>query len=316
MGQKKSGSLLLGGDRIFWLLSAQFECKNENICYSRVSCGIGRAITMDILWAIAKTIRPRQWLKNIALFAPITFSGLLFNDGLFLIVAQAVVVFTILASGVYIFNDLLDYQADRLHPFKKKRPIASGELPVPMAILTMITGLTVGLYWATKINVFFFWACLTYIVIQAAYTLWLKRIPIIDVITIASGYILRVYAGGLAIGAHMDVWFLLTVVSASLFSTATWLTYALFSFNHPSIIPKGRVLTLMADLPLTLVSAKLMMITTPFVIYGVMLYLLLIYERNEGESPERIVLSDKPILITVMIWGALVIGLIYYVGAN
>ena len=311
---------------------------------------------MDILWAILKTIRPRQWLKNIALFAPITFSGLLFNDDLFLIVAQAVVVFTILASSVYIFNDLLDYQADRLHPFKKKRPIASGELPVPMAILTMITGLTVGLYWATKINVFFFWACLTYIVIQAAYTLWLKRIPIIDVITIASGYILRVYAGGLAVGAHMDVWFLLTVVSASLFlavgkrrseltllkasasgqvratlkhytkslldiytamfSTATWLTYALFSFNHPSIIPKGRVLTLMADLPLTLVSAKLMMITTPFVIYGVMRYLLLIYERNEGESPERIILSDKPIMITAMIWGALVIGLIYYIGAN
>ena len=311
---------------------------------------------MDILWAILKTIRPRQWLKNIALFAPITFSGLLFNDGLFLIVAQAVVVFTILASSVYIFNDLLDYKADRLHPFKKKRPIASGELPVPMAILAMITGLAIGLYWATKINVFFFWACLTYLIVQAAYTLWLKRIPIIDVITIASGYILRVYAGGLAIGAHMDVWFLLTVVSASLFlavgkrrseltllkasatgqvratlkhyteslldiytamfSTATWLTYALFSFNHPPIIPKGRVLTLMADLPLTLVSAKLMMITTPFVIYGVMRYLLLIYERNEGESPERVILSDKPILITAMIWGALVIGLIYYVGAN
>ena len=156
---------------------------------------------------------------------------------------------------------------------------------------------------------------------------------------------------------HMDVWFLLTVISASLFlavgkrrseltllkaagdagqvratlkhyteslldiytgmfATATWLTYALFSFNHPPITPRGRVLTIMADLPLTLISSKLMMITTPFVIYGVMRYLQLVYEKNEGESPERVILSDKPVLITGLIWGALVIGLIYYIGAN
>ncbi len=310
---------------------------------------------MDILWELFKTTRPRQWLKSIALFAPITFSGLLFNDGFFWIVVESAVVFTILASSVYIFNDLLDLSADRLHPFKKKRPIASGKLPVPVAIFALITGLVVSLYWATNINIFFFWACITYLVIQILYTLWLKKVTIIDVITIAMGYILRVYAGGLVIGAHMDVWFLLTVVSASLFlavgkrrgeltllkaagsqvrvtlkhyteslldvytsmfATATWLAYALFSFNHPPIVPRGRVLTIMADLPRTLISAKLMMITTPFVIYGVMRYLQLIYERNEGESPERIVLSDKPIIATAIIWGTLVVGLLYYVGAN
>ena len=313
---------------------------------------------MDILWELFKTTRPRQWLKNIALFAPITFSGLLFNDGYFWIVFESVIIFTILASSVYVFNDLLDIKADRLHPFKKKRPIASGRLPVPVAVFGLITGLVVSLYWATMVNMFFFWACVTYLVIQILYTVWLKKITIIDVITIASGYIIRVYAGGLAIGAHMDVWFLLTVVSASLFlavgkrrseltllkaqaggtgqvratlkhyteslldiytsmfATATWLSYALFSFNHPAIVPKGGILTIMADLPRTLISAKLMMITTPFVIYGVMRYLQLIYERNEGESPERIILSDKPIIITAGIWGFLVVGLLYYVGAN
>jgi len=226
-----------------------------------------------------------------------------------------------------------------------------------MAVFALVTGFVVALYWASKINMFFFWACVTYVVIQFLYTIWLKKVTIIDVIVVASGYILRVYAGGLAIGAHMDVWFLLTVVSASLFlavgkrrgeltllkasagagqvratlkhyteslldiytsmfATATWLSYALFSFNHPVIIPRGRVLTIMADLPRTLISAKLMMITTPFVIYGVMRYLQLIYEKNEGESPERIILSDKPIMVTVVIWGMLVIGLLYYVGAN
>ncbi len=311
---------------------------------------------MDILWQLFKTTRPRQWLKNIALFAPITFSGLLFNEGFFGIVVQAVIVFTVLASSVYVFNDLLDLPTDKLHPFKKKRPIASGKLPIPIAVFAMLTGFIVALYWATKINMFFFWACITYLIIQVLYTVWFKKITIIDVITIASGYILRVYAGGLAIGAHMDVWLLLTVVSASLFlavgkrrseltllkasatgqiratlkhyteslldiytsmfATATWLTYALFSFNHPPIVPKGKVLTIMADLPRTLISAKLMMITTPFVIYGVMRYLQLIYEKNEGESPERIILSDKPLIITGVIWAFLVIGLLYYVGAN
>ncbi|OGD71066.1 hypothetical protein A3A84_00910 [Candidatus Collierbacteria bacterium RIFCSPLOWO2_01_FULL_50_23] len=312
---------------------------------------------MDILWQLFKTTRPRQWLKNIALFAPITFSGLLFNDGFFWIVTQAVIIFTVLASSVYIFNDLLDLPADRLHPFKKKRPIASGKLPISVAVSALAVGLVTSLYYATMINMFFFWACVTYLVIQILYTVWLKKITIIDVITIASGYILRVYAGGLAIGAHMDVWFLLTVVSASLFlavgkrrseltllkasagagqvratlkhyteslldiytsmfATATWLTYALFSFNHPPIIPTGKVLTFMADLPRTLISAKLMMITTPFVIYGVMRYLQLIYEKNEGESPERIIFSDKPIILTAAIWGGLVVGLLYYVGAN
>ena len=247
--------------------------------------------------------------------------------------------------------------ADRLHPFKKKRPIASGKLPISVAVSALAVGLVTSLYYATMINMFFFWACVTYLVIQILYTVWLKKITIIDVITIASGYILRVYAGGLAIGAHMDVWFLLTVVSASLFlavgkrrseltllkasagagqvratlkhyteslldiytsmfATATWLTYALFSFNHPPIIPTGKVLTFMADLPRTLISAKLMMITTPFVIYGVMRYLQLIYEKNEGESPERIIFSDKPIILTAAIWGGLVVGLLYYVGAN
>ncbi len=312
---------------------------------------------MDIFWQLFKTTRPRQWLKNIALFAPITFSGLLFNDGFFWVVVEAAAVFTVLASSVYIFNDLLDFSADQLHPFKKNRPLASGKLPVPVAVFWLVTGFVVALYWASKINMFFFWACVTYVVIQFLYTIWLKKVTIIDVIVVASGYILRVYAGGLAIGAHMDVWLLLTVVSASLFlavgkrrgeltllkasagagrvratlkhyteslldiytsmfATATWLSYALFSFNHPVIIPRGRVLTIMADLPRTLISAKLMMITTPFVIYGVMRYLQLIYEKNEGESPERIILSDKPIIVTVVVWGTLVIGLLYYVGAN
>ncbi len=310
---------------------------------------------MEIFISLLKTTRPRQWLKNFALAAALIFSGLLFAPGMLWQTILAMLSFTMLSGGVYIFNDLADIKADRLHPFKKNRPIAAGELPIPVAVVAMIFLVFVSLVLMHGLSYYLFLIGLAYLVIQIAYTGYLKRIPIVDVLMVASGYVLRVYGGAFAIEAHMDVWFLLTVISASLFlavgkrrgertlllgsgvtanvritlkrytdellnlytamfATATWLTYALFTFNQPRIIPRGRALTLMADLPRTLMSEKLLMINVPLVIYGVMRYLQLIYEKDEGESPERILLSDKPLMTTIAIWGALTIGLLYYVG--
>ena len=310
---------------------------------------------MEIFIALFKTTRPRQWLKNFALMAALVFSGLLYAPGMLWQTILAMMAFTLLSSGVYIFNDLVDIKADRLHPFKKKRPLAAGDLPIPIAITAAISFVFISLVWMQVLSYFLFLTGLTYLALQIAYTGYLKRIPIIDVLMVASGYVLRVYGGAFAIEAHMDVWFLLTVISASLFlavgkrrgertllegsgitanvrtplkrytddllnlyttmfATSTWLTYALFTFNQPRIIPRGRVLTLMAELPRTLISEKLLMITVPLVVYGVMRYLQLIYEKNEGESPERILLSDKPLMTTIAIWGVLTIGLLYFVG--
>lgn len=308
---------------------------------------------MDILLALVKTIRPRQWLKNVSLFAALVFSGLLYMPGYLLKVTEAIAIFSILASAVYIFNDIIDIEKDRAHPFKKKRPIAARKLPIWIGAVAMFGGWILGLAWAYQLNLFFFLTCVAYVTVQFAYTLWLKNIPIVDVLVVASSYVMRVYAGAFVINAHMDVWFMLTVVSAALFlaigkrrsemtlikgrgemqvrialrhyteqlidvytamfANATWLTYALFTFNHPRIIPVGKALTLMSDLPRTLMSEKLLMATTPLVIYGVMRYLQLIYERNEGESPERILLSDKPLIMTIVIWAVLTVGLLYYV---
>lgn len=308
---------------------------------------------MDIFWAILRTARPRQWLKNVALVAPIIFSGFLYWPGTIERVLAAIVVFIMLSSAVYIFNDLLDIEADRKHPFKQKRPIASGKLPIPVAALVMAILVVSGLYWAYMLNFFFFSVSMAYLILSGVlYTFWFKKEPILDVITIATGYILRVYAGAVVIEAHMNVWFLLTVVSISLFlavgkrrsemtllkgsgdtaavrvtlkryteqlldiytamfATATWLTYAIFTFNQPRIIFEGRVLTFMSILPRTFLSEKWLMITIPLVVYGVMRYLQLVYEKNEGESPERVLLGDKPLLFTVGLWGVLVVGLLY-----
>jgi len=310
---------------------------------------------MEILVALLRTVRPRQWLKNLALLAALVFSGSLFEVEMLVLVIKAAIAFSLLSSGVYIMNDLVDIKSDRLHPFKKKRPLASGKLPVGIAVVVMVVLLIVSLVWMRDLSYFLYLIGWTYLIIQVAYTGFLKRIPIMDVLLIASGYLLRVYGGAMVIDAHMDVWFLLTVISLSLFlavgkrkgeqtllkgtgltknvretlkrytedllniytsmfATATWLTYALFTFNHPRVVPKGRVLTLMSNLPQTLVLEKMMMITIPLVIYGVMRYLQLIYEKNEGESPERILLTDKPLLLTVGTWGILTILIIYRLG--
>ena len=307
---------------------------------------------MAILGALIRTARPAQWLKNLALFAPLVFTGWLFAPEAFWLVLKAALVFTILSSTTYFFNDLLDREADRHHPIKKYRPIASGELPVTLAYFVLVAGIIMGLSWAYSLNYFLFLSGLTYLTVQVFYSTILKQIPIVDVIVIAFGYLLRVYAGAFTISAHMDVWFLLTVISVSLFlavgkrrgemtllagqgqtratlkryteplldiytgmfSTATWITYALFTFNHPKIVPDGRALSLISILPKTLISEKWMMITIPLVVYGIMRYLQLIYEKNEGESPEKILLSDKPLMITVVIWMIAVVGIIYYLG--
>jgi 4-hydroxybenzoate polyprenyltransferase len=222
---------------------------------------------------------------------------------------------------------------------------------VPLALFVLSAGVIGGLAWAYSINYYLFLCAVTYLIVQVFYSTILKKIAIIDVIVIAFGYLLRVYAGAFTISAHMDVWFLLTVISVSLFlavgkrrgemtllagqgqtratlkryteplldvytgmfSTATWITYALFTFNHPKIVPDGRALSLISILPRTLISEKWMMITIPLVVYGIMRYLQLIYEKNEGESPEKILLSDKPLIITVVIWIIAVVGIIYYV---
>jgi len=309
---------------------------------------------MNLLYYLLKSARPRQWLKNLSLFAAIVFSGQLFDRELFLKVSWAVVLFTVITSSVYLFNDIIDAPQDRLHPFKRKRPIAAGLLPVPVALAVACLGFFGALLLAANASAYFFFSCLGYVLLHIGYGLWLKKIPIIDVLTIASGFILRVYAGSFVIDAHMNVWFLLTVVSAALFlavgkrrsemtllasvglaasehrkvlghytptlldvytgmfANTTWLAYTFFSFLQPPFLPtRPKLVGLWANLPPTLSAQKLLMITVPVVIYGVMRYLQLIYERNQGESPERVLLSDRPLLGSVLLWGFMVVVILY-----
>ena len=309
---------------------------------------------VQVFRLLFKTARPRQWLKNASLFTGLVFSGWLFIPQKFWTVVWATILFSLLSSAVYIFNDIIDAPSDRQHPLKRRRPIAAGKLPISIALFAAILGTSIALFFAVNLSFYFFFLSLMYLSLHLLYGLYLKKLPILDVLTIASGFIIRVYAGAVSIDAHINVWLLLCIVSFSLFlaigkrrsertllqtqaidktrqvlshypenllniytsmfANTTWLTYALFTFLQPPIMPEGKLLTLMADLPRAFINQKLLMITIPIVIYGVMRYLQLIYEKGKGESPEKILLADKPLLTTVFIWGILVVGVIYGIG--
>ena len=301
--------------------------------------------------SIFKSIRPRQTLKNLSLLAPLVFSGNLFVSEKFLLSIYALFIFCVLTSSCYLINDIIDLPRDRLHPIKKRRPIASGKLPLPIALFVAIVGIFSVCYLSYLFNFFFFLIVFFYSILQLFYSLILKNIIVLDVLTVASGFILRVYAGALVINVHMNVWFLLCVISLALFlavgkrraelnilntkvagrhrktlslytpelldcylgmfANSAWLSYALFTFFAPPP-PISQKFALYRFLPLTLSGInKWLMLTIPLVIYGIMRYMTIVYQENRAETPEKVLLSDKPLLSTVLIWGLIVIAILY-----
>lgn len=174
---------------------------------------------VQTLYYLFKTARPRQWLKNFALYASLVFSGFFFYQfPLYLSrVTLAFIAFCCVSSAIYLINDIVDRESDRKHPYKRKRPIAAGLLTVSVAWAGVGVGMAVGIILSLFLSPFFTLTVLGYIVLQLAYSYYLKNIAILDVLAIAAGFMLRVYAGAIVVNLHMSVWFLLTVLSVSLF---------------------------------------------------------------------------------------------------
>jgi len=302
---------------------------------------------LDILVQLVKVGRPIHWVKNFALFAALIFTGNLFSKIHLDRVISAFFIFSLATSATYIFNDILDIKLDRLHPIKRNRPIAAGKLPVSLAVLELIFIGFLALYWASRINPLFFLSIAVYLVLQTAYSLVLKNLPIIDILIIASGFVIRVYAGAFVINAHLSVWFLLCVISAALFlasgkrraelsiletvgvtrksltkyrtdllnsyvtmfGNAAWMSWALYTFFES---PKASlpVWLFLAEISRTTTVDKLMMVSIPVVIFGIMRYEALIFE-GESEVPEKLILTDKALIISIVLWLVLVILILY-----
>ncbi len=308
----------------------------------------------QFIWGLIREIRPRQWIKNFALFAGLIFAGQLNNPNSLQLVIIAFFIFSGITSATYLLNDVFDIERDRQHPFKRKRPIAAGIIPPLFAVCLAIGLILVLLPLSYNFSPSLFYALLIYLVLQLLYSSVLKSVILIDVMVIAAGFVLRIYAGVWIIDAHLNVWFLLCIISfalflaigkrrseltlmegqaskhreillhypenlldilTSMFANSTWLTYALFAFQQsPISISPGLHDLLIDSFSMSLYEAKFLMGTVPVVIYGVMRYLYIIYEKKEGESPERVLLTDTPLLSAVLIWLISVIFIIYYLG--
>lgn len=172
---------------------------------------------MKLVWAVLKALRPRQWIKNLALFAGLVFSGKLDNPAAFLTVTFAFAIFSGIASAIYLLNDVFDIERDKLHPLKSQRPIAAGIVPVKLAVGLAFLLIFTMLPLSYQVSPVLFYAVLAYLILQLFYSAYLKSVILLDVMVIAAGFILRVYAGIWAIDAHLNVWFLLTIITFSLF---------------------------------------------------------------------------------------------------
>lgn len=304
-------------------------------------------ISTKTIIGLFKLARPVHWVKNLGIFAALVFTGWLFEYDHFMKVFWGFWVFNLAASTTYVVNDILDVQRDREHPIKKYRPVASGVVPIPLAILYAGGLLISALVMAAALSKIFFTLILIYLVMQGLYSTYFKNIPVIDILIIAAGFIIRVYSGAFVIDAHLSVWFLLCVISTALFlasgkrraelsvvgasgktrkslakysvevlnsyvtmfGNAAWMSWALFTFYE-----SPRVATplwiILAEISRTTTVDKLLMATIPVTIFGIMRYQSLIFE-GRSEAPEKLLLSDTALVASVMIWVGMVVWILY-----
>ncbi len=287
-----------------------------------------------MLAALLKTMRPRQWTKNIFVFAALVFDKQLLHPGSFLRTLAGFVLFCLVSSSVYIFNDLADIEADREHPEKKKRPIPSGQLPVGAAwvagILLVVISVAGG-YWLAPS---FAMVLAAYFLLNLAYSKWLKHVLILDVLILAAGFVLRVAAGVTLI--HVErfspwLYVVMTLLALYLGFGKRRAELALLSDEagaHRKVL-EGYTIPLldqyiMIVTGMTIVAYSLytfsapnvpanhsMMLTIPFVVYAIFRYLYLIEVEHSGGEPEEILLSDRPFQISMGLWAVAVV-LVFY----
>ncbi|HET9015966.1 MAG TPA: decaprenyl-phosphate phosphoribosyltransferase [Thermomicrobiaceae bacterium] len=304
---------------------------------SSVDAGTGTSASIGAvgsLAALVEAMRPKQWTKNAVVFAAFVFGGKLFDVRNLLIVAAATGLFCLTSSTVYLFNDLLDADADRHHPLKSKRPIASGRLSPAMAKLAIAALVLTVFPAAALINPIYAAVLVAYVALMLAYTFRLKHMVIVDVFVIAAGFVLRAMAGAVVIGVPISPWLYVCTVLLSLFiglskrrhelvllddnasahrkilddyspalldeliavvSAATIMAYSLYTFSAPNLPPNHA-----------------MMLTIPFVVYGIFRYLFLVHRKNGGGAPEQVLLDDLPLLGSLMLWGAVAAAILYF----
>jgi len=280
-------------------------------------------------------MRPQQWIKNFFVFAPLVFAGHLFHRDDLLLTVEGFLLFSFLASGVYIFNDLADLEKDKLHPLKSQRPLPAGKLRVgaARAASALLIGGSVAV--AFVLSSGFGIALALYAFLNILYSLKLKDVVILDVMTISAGFVLRVVSGALLIQVGASEWLIICTVLLSLFlgfskrrheitvleshandhrevlqhyspyfldqmigivTASTVMSYALYTISEETVKKFG---------------TNHLIYTVPFVLYGIFRYLYLVHKKVEGGNPTKIALTDRPLLVNILLWIVAVSFIIY-----
>lgn len=295
-----------------------------------------------VLRDLLLSTRPRQWTKNVFVFAGLVFAGKLFDP---ILLAESLLAFALfcLASGaVYLINDVADIEKDRAHPVKRNRPLASGRLRPQAAIIAAVVLIVVAVPAAFRLNRYFGGLLLTYFLLMLAYSFLLKKIVILDIMTIAAGFALRAAGGAVAIGVPISPWLLVCMVLLALFLGLAKRRHELLLLENNAGQHRGilrEYSTVMLEEMISVVSASTviayalytffgpehqvtlpyaytqripyMMLTVPFVIYGIFRYLYLVYQKKSGGSPEEILLHDLPFLTNLLLWAVAVVAILY-----
>jgi len=285
--------------------------------------------------AILKTIRPKQWAKNIFLFVALVFDRKLTNIEAISHTIAGVILFSLIASVVYIINDIVDLEADRQHPTKRMRPIASGELPVRVAWLSAVLILLIAFPAAFWLSPGFALIALIYLSLNLAYSSWLKHLTLLDIIVLASFYVIRVAAGVTLIDVvRFSPWlYVFTTFLALLIGTGKRRAelsllaeganahrrvldgYTLEFLDHLITLASGMAIitySLYTFSAPNLPDNHSMMFTIPFVIYSIFRYQYLLQVKDTGGAPEDIVLSDRPLQAAVFFYGVTVLLIFYF----
>ena len=285
--------------------------------------------------SVLKALRPKQWVKNVFVFAALVFAERLSDPTAVLRVCGAFAVFCVLSSAVYLINDVRDREADRQHPQKRFRPIAAGELSpggaTTIAIVLAVLALTAAFF----LSLGFGEAAAMYLILNLGYSFGLKRIVILDVMMVATGFLLRALAGALVIDVAISRWLVLCTGLLALFlgfvkrrqevaamdggsaTRAILKEYSLPFLDQMIAIVTGATVvaySLYAFSPE--VAAKLgtehLDMTIPFVLFGIFRYLYLVHQRGAGENPTIVVLTDAPLIVDLVLWAGVVMLVLYW----
>ncbi|MGV3517008.1 decaprenyl-phosphate phosphoribosyltransferase [Luteitalea sp.] len=281
-------------------------------------------------------LRPAQWTKNLIVFAALIFGQRLLDGEAVVRALVAFLAFCALSGVVYVVNDVVDREADRQHPLKRLRPIAAGALPVPVALGGAAVLVVVALVASLWLGVAFAAHAVAYVALQLAYSLGLKRQVILDVLSIALGFVIRASAGGAAIDVPISQWLLVCTILLALFLALAKRRHEITllgeeAARHRAIL--GEYTPYLVDQMIAVVAASTLMgyavytvssdtverfgtpwlgLTLPFPLYGIFRYLYLVHRRSQGGSPTELLLADRPLLLCVALWGATVVALIYH----